>query len=202
MIQQVNLYTSELRPRRQRLSAVRALAITVLVIAVIAGYGAWLKHEQRQLAQQVAGWEQQNAGLEDAVDALSDAVDRRQPDPELAAALDRISDTLARRQKLLDRVQGVVLSPGNGFSPKMAALAEQIPENVWLTRIVLEAQPQRIQLEGRTRDSEQVPVYLEQLGEAPAFTGRTFSVFRLDRPDDQSWVEFFVASERGAGEDS
>jgi len=202
MIQQVNLYTSELRSRHQRLSAVRALAITALSILVIAGYGAWLNYEQRQLAQQVAGLEQQNARLDDAVGVLSEAVERRQPDPELEAALHRISDTLARRQKLLERVQGLVLSPGSGFSPRMAALAKQIPENVWLTRIVLEAQPQRIQLEGRTRDSEQVPVYLEQLGEAPAFTGRTFSVFRLDRPDDQSWVEFFVASERGAGEDS
>lgn len=202
MIQQVNLYTHELRPRQQRLSAGRAVGITVALMLVIVGYGLWLQYQQGQLAQQVVGLEQQNARLGEAVAELSDAVERRQPDPELEAALRRISDTLARRQRLLERVQGLVVKPGSGFSPQMAALARQIPENVWLTGIVLEAQPQRVQLEGRTRASEQVPVYLEQLGRAPAFTGRTFSVFRLDRPEEGDWVEFFVASESGVGEES
>ena len=202
MIQQVNLYTSELRPRQQRLSAARALGIAVVLILVIAGYAAWLSHERRQLAQEVTGTEQQNVRLDEAVASLSEAVERRQPDPELEAALQRISETLARRQRLLERVEGLVVSPGQGFSPQMAGLARQIPENVWLTGIVLEAQPQRIQIEGRTRTSAQVPLYLEQLGQAPAFTGRTFGVFRLDRPDEGNWVEFFVASEPGAGEES
>lgn len=202
MIQQVNLYTSELRPRQQRLSAARALGIAVVLILVIAGHAAWLSHEQRQLAQEVTGTEQQNVRLDEAVASLSEAVERRQPDPELEAALQRISEILARRQRLLERVEGLVVSPGQGFSPQMAALARQIPENVWLTGIVLEAQPQRIQIEGRTRTSAQVPLYLEQLGQAPAFTGRTFGVFRLDRPDEGNWVEFFVASEPGAGEES
>lgn len=202
MIQQVNLYTSELRPRQQRLSAARALGIAVVLILVIAGYAAWLSHERRQLAQEVTGTEQQNVRLDEAVASLSEAVERRQPDPELEAALQRISEILARRQRLLERVEGLVVSPGQGFSPQMAGLARQIPENVWLTGIVLEAQPQRIQIEGRTRTSAQVPLYLEQLGQAPAFTGRTFGVFRLDRPDEGNWVEFFVASEPGAGEES
>jgi len=202
MIQQVNLYTSELRPRQQRLSAARALGITVVLMLVIAGYGAWLSYEQRQLAREVAGLEQQNSRLDEAVAGLSEAVERRQPDPELEAALQRINETLARRQRLLERVEGLVVSPGKAFSPQMAALARQIPDNVWLTGIVLEAQPQRIQIEGRTRTSAQVPLYLEQLGQAPAFTGRTFGVFRLDRPDEGDWVEFFVASEPGAGEES
>ncbi len=202
MIQQVNLYTSELRPQQQRLSAPRALGVVIALIVVIAGYGAWLNQEQHQLAQQVNGLEKQNARLDEAVTSLAGAVERRQPDPELEAALERISETLARRQRLLERVEGLVVSPGSGFSPQMAALARQIPENVWLTGIVLEAQPQRIQIEGRTRASEKVPLYLEQLGRAPAFTGRTFGVFRLDRPDEGNWVDFFVASEPGAGEDS
>ncbi|MBD3639903.1 MAG: PilN domain-containing protein [Marinobacter sp.] len=202
MIQQVNLYTSELRPRQQRLSATRALGVVVALILVIAGYGAWLNQEQHQLAQQVRELEAQNARLDEAVASLSDAVERRQPDPELEAALQRISESLARRQRLLERVEGLAVSPGKGFSPQMAALARQIPENVWLTGIVLEAEPQRIQIEGRTRAMAQVPLYLEQLGEAPAFTGRTFGVFRLDRPDEGNWVDFFVASEPGAREES
>ncbi|MDY6816128.1 MAG: PilN domain-containing protein [Pseudomonadota bacterium] len=202
MIQQVNLYTSELRPRQQRLSAARALGITVVLALIIAGCGAWLSYEQRQLAQEVTGLEQQNARLNEAVASLSEAVERRQPDPELEAALQRISETLARRQRLLERVEGLVVSPGQVFSPQMAALARQIPENVWLTGIVMEARPQRIQIEGRSHTSAQVPLYLEQLGKAPAFTGRTFGVFRIDRPDEGNWVEFFVASEPGAGEES
>lgn len=201
MIQQINLYTSELRPRQQRLSAARALGVVVVFAVAIVGYGAWLNQEQHQMAQQVSGLEEQNARLGDAVASLSEAVARRQPDPELEAALQRISEILARRQRLLERVEGLVVSPGKGFSPQMAALARQIPENVWLTGIVLEAQPQRIQIEGRTRTSAQVPLYLEQLGQAPAFTGRTFGAFRLDRPEEGNWVDFFVATEPGAGEE-
>lgn len=202
MIQQVNLYTQELRPHRQRLSAVRALGVIALLTVMMVGYSVWLKHQQSSLAQQISVMEEQNVRLGEAVSGLSAAVEGRQPDPELEAALKRLNDTLARRERLLERVQGLVVSPGAGFSPQMAALASQIPENIWLTGIVLETQPQRIQLEGRARASEQVPVYLEQLGQAPAFTGRTFSVFRLDRPEKGDWVEFFVASAPGAGEES
>ncbi len=205
MKQQVNLYVPELRPVRQRLSAgtcaVLVVLVAVLVLAAMA-YGNW---QNRQLAGQADAIERQTTQLQQAVETLSAQVEQQRPDPELELALERVTDTISRRQRLLERVEGLTGNHQAGFSGRMAALARQIPENLWLTGITLESSPASFKLEGRTRAPELVPGYLEQLGNEPVFAGETFRHFQLSRPDEEEntgWVEFRMATEhnRGASE--
>ncbi|MBB5322270.1 PilN domain-containing protein [Marinobacter oulmenensis] len=198
MKQQVNLYTAELRPRQQRLTAGAALALVavfLLMILGIAGYGEW---QSRQLAERVVNMEQRNAGLQASVQQLSEQVDARQPDPELQAALKRVADTLSRRQRLLDRVETLANDNHSGFSGRLAALARQVPEDLWLTSISLESAPHSLSLRGRTYAAKRVPDYLQRLGEEPVFAGETFRDFRLRRPGDEEpsaeWVGFHLST--------
>lgn len=201
MTQQVNLYTQELRPRKQTLQA-GALVTLVAVLVVALGVGsAFVRYQNSELEARVSALESQTQTLEQNVVELSERVSARQPAPEIQDALDRVTETLARRQKLLERVEGLILNDGGRFSPQMAALARQIPKDVWLTGIRLDAQPSLVTIEGRARSGALVPTYLENLGNEPVFTGQTFGAFRLTRPEEGRWIKFHVATER-AGENN
>jgi MSHA biogenesis protein MshI len=54
-------------------------------------------------------------------------------------------------------------------------------------------------LSGRAQTGRLVPSYLEALGEEPAFQGRTFGAFRLERDEEGRWIEFRVATDESAG---
>jgi MSHA biogenesis protein MshI len=198
--QQVNLYTPELRPTRQRLHAGTAGTMVGIVLVMLVAAMAFGRWHNQALEQQVERLEQQNRNLESAVASMAGQVQARQPDADLEASLARITETIARRQRLLERVEGLATHNHGGFSGRLSALARQVPEDLWLTAVRLQSLPSAMRLEGRTRSAELVPGYLARLGEEPAFKGETFGDFWLQRPDaeaDRQWVEFRVATEPG-----
>ena len=202
MKQQVNLYTPELRPRKQRLNAVTLLVLMVVVILVTAafrGFGYW---QNQQLEKQVAQIERQNRQLSEANEAMAEQIEARKPDPELEKALERVTNTISRRQRLLQQVENLAINNHSGFSSRMAALARQVPGELWLTGLTLQSSPERLRLTGRTRVPDRVPLYLEQLGNELIFAGQTFRDFELMRPGEDAeqsgdWIEFRIATEPG-----
>ena len=70
----------------------------------------------------------------------------------------------------------------------------QIPKDVWLTDVILESGPDKVTIEGSSRDGALVPRYLENLGDEAAFAGKTFGAFRLSRSDEGRWIDFHVSS--------
>lgn len=200
MIQSVNLYTAELRPRTQQLSAaVLVLAVAIMLVAVTAG-GGWYRVQADSLQQTLVAERTTNDGLLRSIDQLGAQVAARKPDPALEAAIERVTSALARRQRLLERVERLAYARSEGFATPMSALARQIPEGLWLTHILLRSD--QVFLAGRTRAGSRVPVYLEQLGEEPAFQGQVFGRFQLTRNDEQPWIEFQVATRRDGKEGS
>jgi len=200
MKQQVNLYTPELRPTKQWLRTGTAGALVGLVAVILLAAMAFGHWQNRALEQQVDRLEQQNWTLESAVATMASQVQARQPDSDLEASLARVTETITRRQRLLEQVEGLATHNHGGFSGRLSALARQVPEDLWLTSVRLQSLPSTMRLEGRTRAADLVPSYLARLGEEPAFIGETFSDFRLQRPDaeaDRHWVEFRVATEPG-----
>ena len=196
MIQQVNLYTDELRPRKERLQAGTAVGVLIVGLVLVAFFAGFLTYENSVMANKASRLDRQNQQLEQVVAQLSAEVQARQPDAEVEEALERVTQTLARRQRLLERVESLVLSEGRNFSPQLSALARQIPEDVWLTDVILESGQDRVTIEGRTRDGALVPLYLENLGGEAAFTGKTFGAFRLARSEEGRWIDFHVSSKR------
>ncbi|MEP3165359.1 MAG: PilN domain-containing protein, partial [Marinobacter sp.] len=186
-IQRVNLYTDDLRPRREKLQAGLAMSLLVLALVVIAGAGGVARFQASGLQAENSALQQQNEQLERSVAQLTREVEARQPDPDVEAALERVTAALARRQKLLDRVENLIATETTGFSSPLSALARQVPQGLWLTHIRLDASKGAVGLVGKTQAGRLVPVYLEKLGDEPAFTGKTFGSFRLDRGEDGRW---------------
>lgn len=193
--QQVNLYTDDLRPRREKLQAGAALAMLALALFVIAVAAGVTRYQGSQLEAETVALQQQNEQLRGSVEQLTNEMEARQPDPEVEADLERVTATLARRQQLLDRVENLIATETTGFSESLSALARQVPDGLWLTNIRLDARHGDVGLAGRAQSARLVPVYLEQLGDEPAFSGKTFGSFRLDREEGGRWIEFQVATD-------
>lgn len=199
--QQVNLYTQELRPRRETLQAAKVVPVLVLAVVMVALSSAFSYYQGSELQARQAGLQQQNERLESSVAQLSAEVSARRPDPALEAALERTASELVRRQRLLERVDNLVAGDSPGFSGQMSALARQVPEGLWLTGVTLEADPGRVTLSGGTRDASAVPALLENLGAEPSFAGRTFGSFELEQEEDGRWIQFRVATDTSGGAD-
>ncbi len=195
IIQQVNLYTDELRPRREKLQAGMALSILAFALVVVAVAAGIARFQESRLRAETRALQQQNEQLQHTVEQLTSDVEARQPDPEVEAALERVTAILARRHRLLDRVENLIATETMGFSSPLSALARQVPQGLWLTHIRLDASKGAVGLAGKAQSGRLVPVYLEKLGDEPAFTGKTFGSFRLDREEDGRWIEFRVATD-------
>lgn len=197
--QQVDLYTEELRPRKEKLqaaSAVSILAVVLVCLIVIAGFA---RYQNSQLTADLDAQQQRTERLEQSVEQLTEEAEARQPDPQVEAALARVNDNLVRRQRLLAQVEQLMSDETAGFAEPLAALARQVPGGAWLTRIQLDAQNANVVLDGRAQAGRLVPAYLEALGDEPAFQGRTFGSFRLERSEEGRWVDFHVATDRDTG---
>lgn len=197
--QLIDLYTADLRPVKEKLQAGSALALLAVVLVVLAAAAGFVRYQNVQLTDQVAARQQQTQQLEQLVEQLTQEAESRQPDPQVEAALARVNETLVRRQKLLAQVEGLMSEDAPGFSAPLSALARQVPAGVWLTRIRLNAQNGDVGLSGRAQAGRLVPSYLEALGEEPAFQGKTFGAFRLERSEEGRWIEFRVATNETAG---
>ena len=200
--QQVNLYAEELRPKKEKLQAGAAAAVLSVALLTLVAAAGFVRYQNSQLTNQVVSLQQQVEQLEQSLTRLTREAESRQPDPQVEAALARVNDTLVRRQRLLSRVEHLMSEDTAGFSAPLSALARQVPGGLWLTRIRLNAQNGDVGLNGRAQTGRLVPTYLQALGEEPAFQGKTFGVFRLERSEEDPWIDFRVATDASAGGES
>ena len=195
IIQQVNLYTDELRPRREKWLAGAALSALALVLVLVVVAAGVVRYQQFRLQATVSVLKQQNGQLQKSLKQLIGKVVARQPDSEIEASFDRVTVTMVRRRQLLGRLENVIPTEVTGFSVPLLALARQVPQGLWLTQIRLDALQGDVGLAGKAQSGQLVPMYLGKLGDEPAFAGKTFASFRLSREEDGRWIEFQVATD-------
>jgi MSHA biogenesis protein MshI len=202
MIQSVNLYTEDMRPRRDplTLTQVTTVALAALVVLSLASFYAGWRADEAASARQAA-----NARIAELRSALADAGDRlerRAEDPALRGELEKLSAALRRGDELVQQVERLASRSAEGFSPFMLGLARQAVDGVWLTTLEVDRDTGNLVLEGLTEDGSLVPLYLEQLRSEPAFSGRRFRYFRLDRPEDSAAVLGFRVAAQVGGQES
>lgn len=195
MIQQVNLYTDELRPRREPLQARTAGALLIALLAflvLVSGFARWeygdALEEQRAMQRQVELLQDELTGLEQTVAA-------RQEDPDLVAAMRTLDHEVKQRRQVLSQVETLVIADGRHFSAYLEALARQTLDGLWLNTIDLGRSASDIRLTGTARAGERVPQYLQRLSAEPAFNGSEFHSFALDRADEGRLINFSVATD-------
>jgi hypothetical protein len=180
MSQNINLYDSALRVRRDWLSAkVAAIGFTIVVLT-IAGSASVLSWQVGELDKQVRVGDEQSKTQQTAMLELSKQVAAAKPDGRLLNDLSATQASLEQRRSALQMLNGGGLGNTAGYSPTLEAFARQSLMGLWLTGVTLNHRDMAIR--GRALDPELVPTYLLRLNHEQALQGRSFRALEIQRP--------------------
>lgn len=192
--QQVNLYRGILRPQRTPLSA-RTLGVLLLIIlAVLLAIYGWMAWRLDQRRAEVAALEAEQEQLASRLQELNQQVSEEQVDPDLEKRAESLEDELRVKRQLASLLSGKTAGNVEGFSSLLVPLARRHLDGLWLREIALREGGDQLALRGRTLDATGVPDYLKALREEPAYEGRQFATFRMQRVPGERGLGFVIAT--------
>ncbi len=196
--QEVNLYLVKGASREGVLTAVQMAQITLLVALIlcgVAGYAgvrAWLEGRQFQLL------EQEKEAQQALVSDLRTRESGHKTDPSIVAQVKALEQEVGSKRELLDTLANPILGNTRGFSGLLRGLARGDVRSVWLRSIGIYDSGAQLSLMGNAIMPEAVPEFLEELSEQPAFAGRKFENFHLERVErGGGLIEFLLETTGG-----
>jgi hypothetical protein len=201
VIQQVNLYQLGFEREQSWLSSVGILMITGGVGALLLLLYAHLFVSTWLQGRVVAGLEANKAEQTSRLERLKEHAASQTDDEVLIAEIESLSQEVRAKQRLSEVLSPEAFANTDGFSSHLVALARQRIHGVWLREIRISDGGRSLALTGSTLAPAAVPELLEKLGREPAFSGREFRRFLLERAPQGSQVVDFVVSTH-AGTDS
>lgn len=200
-VQNLNLYQPEQGGGGQR-SPLRLLLLGgLLLLLAIGADGAWQWWRIQQLQAASQASEQAAVQAEAELASLRQGFREPQADPRLPLQLASLEAGNRQLQQLAAHLQGLLAERSAGFSVPLDALAERHLPGIWLSAIRFEQGGRELLLEGASQQPELLPGYLDSLGRSPAFAGRQFARFDLDR-DDAGVLRFRLASQPASAEEA
>lgn len=181
MQQQINLYLKIDRKQVDRFNVVNILigmaALAVVLLLVCAGIGISNATLEQQLAQRQSELETLKKEVETSRETLRQLSDVR----ELDSAIARVGRDAQVKRRVIGKLAAMPEEANGGFSALLAALGESPIAGMWFTNIGFDGGGESVILKGETRTPELLPEYLQQLSAQPAFSGRRFSVLRMQQ---------------------
>ncbi len=133
--------------------------------------------------------------LSQEMSRLTQNLPKKEPDPALAADIQRLEQDLSYLPTLKARLEGQDIGNPEGFGSFLRALAQQTPEGLWLTHFQILQGGRQFTFKGNALAADRVPTFVQALGQAPAFANLEFDHMSLTRPTDGShWVEFTLSN--------
>ncbi|RUO71959.1 PilN domain-containing protein [Idiomarina ramblicola] len=193
MKQWVNLYRSELKPVKQRLtlskvstvlSAWLALLITVVVITQWQHSGVVQKNER--LSSTVTT-------LNDDLSRFRESMSQRQPGQQLLAEKATLQQQLQDTRSFSQQITEFQRSRSASVSAFLHELAEITPEEIWLMDFSMDGE--NIRLHGQALNSEALVLWMDKFGQADLLSDKRFAVVELKR-SEQGYQQFLLQSVR------
>ncbi|WP_351016199.1 fimbrial assembly protein [Shewanella sp. AC91-MNA-CIBAN-0169] len=184
----VNLYTTDLLPKKQRLTFARmmlALAFFTGGCAVLYVVGLWHTDELQKLNQQASSTKSR---LTNQKTQLEQQIALRKPNADLVAKVELEQQRLDLKKLLKDELSQRKTMISQGYSPMLTDLAAVADSNVWLSHITIEQQntsAQRIEFEGYGRNPQSIPLWIDKLKTTSTLKGYAFSAMTMDRGEAQ-----------------
>jgi len=155
------------------------LLATIAVLVAIWIYGS------RQVATLEASLvtlrAQQQQLLDVATTANTARGERKRPQ-SLQAQVKQLQLELAQHQRALELLRDGAAGESGGFAARLAALAHQHMDGIWIDHLVLGGAAGMLSVSGFTRDADLVPRYLHGLAAEPALAGTRFDEFGIEGP--------------------
>jgi hypothetical protein len=197
MHQQINLYQPIFRHERKLFSAATVSVALMLVLAGLLafwGFGTW---NVAKLEREVATVREQQQSQERLASASGTLRAARANPVEVQARIKRLSAELAERTRAMGLLRGGAAGETTGFAARMAALARQHVDGLWLDHLAMHGGPGTMSIGGGTLSPDSVPRYLSALASEPTLMGTRFDEFVIEQPSKerpQPGVRFRAAS--------
>ena len=179
-VQHVNLYLPELRPKRPWLTAESAALILVGFVVILAGYGL---SSGQQLETQGQQLDQLGAQIDETLQRIQ--VIRSRARPTEHQALDnqfvKLNASIYAREQLAELMLSQDLGNQAGFSSVLQALARQSLDSIALEHFRFVRGGELIELKGRCKQPEDIPLYLQKLKTEESLQGAAFGVFSIEK---------------------
>lgn len=183
-MQQINLYTPELRPQRDWLNAQIAGSITLAFIVLMLAMqltNGWQANSLENRAQQQ---QQTLAELQARVDKLQPA-NVAATDQVLEKTIADLEKAIAVRQKVGRIISGQNMGNSRGFHASLQALARESRADLALERFTLSRGGNYVEMRGKARTAEAVPLYLQRLKGAQVFGQTRFGLLSVSSEQSQ-----------------
>ncbi len=183
-MQQVNLYTLDLRPKKELLSAERCVIAAILLVVGIIVLTLLDRHELQRLNVRADQLEAHSKQIEKDVQAL-----KSQPAADLKIDLDseikRVRVAIHNRKQIEALLSGRRMGNKTGFSEFFDALSASVPNGVRLREFGVVAGGQQAYFVGESQAVKSIPEFFDRLQHTPAFEKTTFGTLRIEEKENK-----------------
>ncbi|WP_027857539.1 hypothetical protein [Marinobacterium jannaschii] len=170
MKQQINLYQSRKVLAKDPLdlnsAALIALVAVLLMAAASGGAGYYLASEKQFLTELRTSGNR----LEERTQVLEERLRTLVPDAELIQGVKTLKDELVLKRELIKLVGETGFAGGRGFSPYMLGLAQASRSAIAISELRINLRLDQVFITGLTSSPAEIPLLLEDLGKAEAFS--------------------------------
>ncbi len=201
MFQQINLYEPIFREEHKLFSAATiavALGLVAAGLLTIAAFSAW---RLAGLERELGSVRTQEAAQQKLIARTDAFIDQGESRARMEARLNTMAQNLERRQLALRYLRGGggvngVGAAHHGFAERLAALARQQLDGLWLTGVIFTADADDLVLSGGATSAALVPAYLGRLANEPALAGTRLQSIEIREPQKpvRGEIEFRVSS--------
>ncbi|UZE95789.1 PilN domain-containing protein [Alkalimarinus alittae] len=193
-MQQINLYTQELKPKQVVLPLSQMVAGLSVLLAILIIIFFFYRAELSELEAQVPAKKSSFEQLQRQVLTKEETLKGMQKDESLITLNHKLNQQVMARKELLSKLGSVVTANPYPFSDLLTGLARQRVDQLWLTRIRFDNGGRTVGLQGKTLQADAVPHYIQMLRGEPLLLGRSFDLFQLMTDDDQTKMLHFTLS--------
>jgi cell division protein FtsB len=195
MRQQINLFQTVLIDKQESLQSRQVVLLLlgfVALLMLLSLFGYWQLHTANE---QLTVLQQQKQQTEARVVALEQQYPELQKSVLLKEEIVRAKQTLVGQKKLLGYFSARDAEDNAGTLEILEGLARHRSTGVWLRRVQLDVAGNSIALAGSALRPEQVPQYLQSLGDKGVLGGQVFSRLSLARLQERpGQVDFNLES--------
>jgi Tfp pilus assembly protein PilN len=199
--QQINLYQPIFRKEKIVFSAQTILwmAVGLTVLLVL-----WSVLVSQRIGRLEAELTRQHQAEQRAVEQVAELRESMPPDEPDAGLLAEVDSLRERRQGLRESLAALerrMPAAEIDLLGRLDALASEVPDGLWLTRLHMADQGKTLSIEGNALEPRLVPAWLSALSGAERFSGLGFRQIRLtERPDQAPGVSFNISTIAGETE--
>lgn len=184
-MQQVNLYLPEFQPRRVWLDLPQMGAALGLVLLLVVAMIFFSAARTEQLSEALEAERDQLKTLQSRVQSLAAELPARRG-KNIEEQVAELQAEVARREQILRLITQQNLGNADGFSEQLVSLARHVPDDLALSAFSLQSGGRYVELFGRVRQPETVPLYLQNLRRDRSFADVRLGVLEVARePDDK-----------------